>query len=103
MLLPKRKKKKKKATRRIPCAHAHGHFCQSRKNAFPLPIIYFPSFPSKYIPFFFLIFSPNFSIHPISPQNIHTLKPETLNNVNIFFKRKHCEFVGKPSHAMYEM
>ena len=30
------KKKKKKAARRSPCAHAHGHFLQSRKNATPL-------------------------------------------------------------------
>ena len=57
--------KKKKATRRSPCAHAQGHFLQSRKNATPLnflsilgrkhfgklrektlkPTIYFSSFP----------------------------------------------------------
>ena len=59
------------------------------------PIIYFHSSPIKHTPkFFFSCFL------FISPPNKHTLKPETLNNVNIFFKRKHCEFVGNPSHAI---
>ena len=105
------KKKKKEATRRS----AHGHFCQSRENASPLsflPILerkYFGRFKEKTPgPHHLFSFLPNqthskifFSCFLfISPPNKHTLKPETLNNVNIFFKRKHCEFVGNPSHAI---
>ena len=31
----KKKEKKEEATRRSPCAYAHGLFCQLRKNASP--------------------------------------------------------------------
>ena len=65
MFLPK-KKIKKKATRRNSCVHAHGHFCQLRKNASPLiffsilaglgrkylwalPFIFLSSHSTKYI------------------------------------------------------
>ena len=89
--------KKKKANWRSPCAHAHGYFCQLRKNSSPLSFlsilgrkhfsgswrkhldltIYFPSFlpnqtPSKKV--FLPIFFPKFSIHLVSSPNKHTLK-----------------------------
>ena len=103
--LPPKKQKinvtaqEKKATRRSLCAHAHGHFCQSRKKCISTqfsfhfggaqnilvglgrkhlgPTIYFSSSPpnqtyskKNFIP----IFSPKFSIHHVSLPNKHTLK-----------------------------
>ena len=62
------------------------------------PTIYFPSSPpnqthSKKV--FFPIFSPKFSIYPISPSNKHTLrvsdiKPFQPTSITLFSSHSHC-------------
>ena len=62
------------------------------------PTIYFPSSPpnqTHYKKVFFPIFSPNFSIYPISPSNKHTLrvsdiKPFQPTSITLFSSHSHC-------------
>ena len=122
---PRKKKKKKERRRRSnwpkpnPCALAHGHFCQSRKNASPpsfLPILgrkhfgglrdktlgthpfFFPPLPqTKYLPKMFFFFFFFFFILPKIHPTKHTLSVFLAISFKLHLSQKLSKYV--PSYV----